>query len=310
MIDFKRFIVFLALLCKLEARAILDVESYQISSIPESQTVKAEFKLRYVPTLPIKQLDPKHQPREASTRPPISTETVVVPKSLDAAPLKPIVTLKLPKASTDPVKDDLPFVISIPQIDVLRNERIEAVVKSMDRHIKNVLGKQDVHQLAQYYNPLWAGLSQPDILGYKIRESAEFRERFNLAVKELEFVLRHVNSDTPVVFGDKKIILKRSTPYSLTNLRLALNKMKYFGQHAGVSDWDDEVNAHANEVLVYVWNKVKENPEEFLPLLLEKLEDAGPTCIQGHTIRMLNTIHSYEKRFYSFPYEGNIALLP
>lgn|GEM_PF-2727952 len=32
MIDLKRFIVFLALLCKLEARAILDVESYQIRS--------------------------------------------------------------------------------------------------------------------------------------------------------------------------------------------------------------------------------------------------------------------------------------
>lgn len=54
---------------------------------------------------------------------------------------------------------------------------------------------------------------------------------------------------------------------------------------------------------------MKEDPEELLPELLANLEIAAPTCIQGHTIRMLSTIHSYESRFLLY-YNGDVDLLP
>lgn len=314
------FIGLLATIFNLEARAILDIESYQIRSISDFKSLSAKIAIKHMPMSPAARETPFLSDEVFALKPShIRQENVFerVP-----APLRPSITSALPsdlahKKDTASVttpfleKKNEPLIISMPQIDVSRNKRIEAVVATLDKHIKSVLGKTDVHQLVPYYRPLWAGLSCLDILGYTDRNSEEFKEKFNLAVKELEFVLQHVNSDVSVDFGDKKVVLKRAkTPYNRTNLELAFNKIKNFGRHASASDWDNEVYAHANEVLVYVWNRVKENPEELVPLLLEKLEDAAPTCIQGHTVRMLNTIHSYEERFYSPLYEGNVSLLP
>jgi hypothetical protein len=67
--------------------------------------------------------------------------------------------------------------------------------------------------------------------------------------------------------------------------------MRELGKHNEGLDFDNETLAHVNEIFVYAWNKVKENPSVRLPALLLGLVDAAPTCIQGYSVRMLCAVH-------------------
>lgn len=76
-----------------------------------------------------------------------------------------------------------------------------------------------------------------------------------------------------------------------TLLATALKKMGTLGKHDGQEDFDKETSASVNEILVYAWHHVKTEPKKYLIDFLIGLTDAAPTCIQGHSVRMLCAIH-------------------
>lgn len=220
----------------------------------------------------------------------------VVPTSIQedrcAVPVLP--TARQVSVDSPPLVD---ITIDVPVFDFERLLAIQAAVEDSDVYLERVRGKTNVHDLAAYYKELWKRLNTPEILRYPSRESQQFKDVFESTIQELEFVLSHVNTDKILKIGGSNIKLKTKLPYNIQNLRLALSKMRKFGRHAGQSDWDNEVNAHVNAVLVYVWHQVKLDPN-LIYTFLSNLIDAAPTCIQGHTVRLLYTIHQCEQNLF------------
>lgn len=231
------------------------------------------------------------------THSPDTPRPVVAPKKED----RPVVEV-LPTVRQVPPFDQAPLAvqnitIDMPLFDFERLAAIQAAVENTNQYLSRAAGKTNVHDLAAYYKELWKSLNTPEILGYSRRESQQFIDIFERTIKEIECVLSHVNTDKILRIGDANIKLKAKRPYNIHNLRLALAKMRSFGRHAGGSDWDNEVNAHVNEVLVYVWHQVKLDPN-LIYTFLSNLIDAAPTCIQGHTVRLLYTIHQYDRNLF------------
>ncbi len=180
---------------------------------------------------------------------------------------------------------------------VERDAAIQKVVTKNDSYITKELAKKtDVHHTDSYYKPLWKGLNIPEIMGYGDKNSSEFRELFTQTVKEVQFVIQHLNTDKEVRVGAVDMVLKLPEGYKKAKIEQAFIKMRELGKHSGSSDWDSEIQAHVNEVFVYVWQEVKLDPKSKLQEFFVQLGDAGPTCIQGHTIRMLQSVHDYSLR--------------
>jgi hypothetical protein len=165
----------------------------------------------------------------------------------------------------------------------------------------------DVHTISRTYcNALWRALDAPRLLSYESATSDEFRTLFDRSVSELTTVITRISKEEPVAIGDRLTgadinlaeldadTLSAGTYFDkslLANLQLGLTSLKVLGKHKGASDFDAETSAHVNEVFVYTWNKVKENPEARLMAFLIGLADAAPTCIQGYTVRLLCAVH-------------------
>lgn len=180
-----------------------------------------------------------------------------------------------------------------------------ASAPTLSEELPAVAQDTDVHALSKTYcRALWARLNRPDILGYDRIASPIFRDKFAEAVSQVGIVLGRISKKEPIMIGDEIILhtdpiadleLLPFASYfddsSLSKLILALNSMKELGKHKGGSDLDNETIAHVNEIFVYVWNKVKEDPSSRLPTFLMGLQDAAPTCIQGYSVRMLCAVH-------------------
>jgi hypothetical protein len=163
----------------------------------------------------------------------------------------------------------------------------------------------NVHTLATTYcRLLWQSVNTPTTLGYDKTDSDIFREKFAKAVSEFEILLKKIADNKPIMIGDT--IILHSDPITDTALlavaeyfdasthsvlKTALTNMRELGKHNEGLDFDNETLAHVNEIFVYAWNKVKENPSVRLPALLLGLVDAAPTCIQGYSVRMLCAVH-------------------
>jgi|GEM_PF-2266385 len=179
-----------------------------------------------------------------------------------------------------------------------------AAAASLIDDLPEVRQDTDVHTLSKTYcRMLWERLNKLDILGYDSVDSDIFRAKFDTTVSEMGIVLERISKSEPIMI-DGRIILHKdpideellafgsyfdTTAYR--KLALALNSMKELGKHKGGSDLDNETIAHVNEIFVYAWEKVKEDPELRLTALLIGLADAAPTCIQGYSVRMLCAIH-------------------
>lgn len=144
----------------------------------------------------------------------------------------------------------------------------------------------DVHGLAKTYcRDVWQAVNAPEAIGYGNKDSAEFDTLFQGSIEELQGVLSKVAKGEPINEADEYFD-KSSSPV----LQLALNSMKVKGKHKGQSDKDNETNAHVNEVFVYCWHRVTQDPSR-LNAFLFGLQDAASTCIQGYSVRMLCAVH-------------------
>ncbi len=133
--------------------------------------------------------------------------------------------------------------------------------------------------------------------------AAEFKDTFAKSVLELGTIIEKIKKEEPIIVGselnlsDKPVIdpamLALGTYFdsaAYIRIKMALTSMGVLGKHKGGADLDGETNAHVNEVFVYVWSKVKADPERLQAFLIGLL-DAAPTCIQGYTVRMLCAVH-------------------
>lgn len=133
----------------------------------------------------------------------------------------------------------------------------------------------DVHSLSKTYcKALWG-----DVLSGGCLSAAhpEFKEVFASSVLELGRVIEKIKDAELIMIGAQINLSDRpiSDPGLLTlgsyfdrdaysTLKTALTNMSVLGKHKGDADFDNETNAHVNEVFVYAWGKVKENPENYL----------------------------------------------
>lgn len=161
----------------------------------------------------------------------------------------------------------------------------------------------DVHSLSRTYcKALWQNIMRGS--NYTAATAPEFKEKFKASVEELGKLILKIQAGQPVLVGgrisatDEPILdpelLSRSESFDAAThpqLMLALKSLSVLGKHKGNSDVDNETNGKVNEIFVYVWSKVKENPEVCLPAFLIGLVDAAPTCIQGYSVRMLCAVH-------------------
>jgi hypothetical protein len=195
------------------------------------------------------------------------------------------------------------FIVSIFCLDTTTTSAAAAAASLID-DLPEIRQDTDVHTLSKTYcRMLWERLNKPDILGYGSVDSDIFRAKFDTTVSEMGIVLERISKREPIMIGDRIILCKDPIDEELLafasyfdaaayrKLTLALNSMKELGKHKGGSDLDNETIAHVNEIFVYSWEKVKEDPELRLTALLIGLEDAAPTCIQGYSVRMLCAIH-------------------
>lgn len=187
----------------------------------------------------------------------------------------------------------------------LSSTNAAAMSSSLEVALPEVGQGADVHSLSSTYcRALWSQLKKPDILGYDTTASSTFRDKFVSAVAELDIVLKRISRNEPVMVGHELILcsdfiveeeLSALAEYfdaaAYGNLAIALNSMKELGKHKGGSDLDSETMAHVNEIFVYAWGKVKEDPDLRLAAFLIGLTDAAPTCIQGYSVRMLCAVH-------------------
>lgn len=175
--------------------------------------------------------------------------------------------------------------------------------------------KQDtnVHDIAKTVTrELWAKLvtKQGSDLTFSVDKDSKFSVSFALAVADIKKIINRIEKSQPIlqflaikdvgsvfsmVLADSDLDAAQ-TPQdwdkaSAKNLRLAMKKMGVLGKHDNATDWDNEANIHANEVLVRVWREVRQN-NELLQNFLTQLADAAPTCIQGHTVRLVEVVSS------------------
>jgi hypothetical protein len=150
----------------------------------------------------------------------------------------------------------------------------------------------DVHTLSKTYcKALWMGVRTAGCPGYLSAASPDFKDVFGESVLELGSVIEKVKNALPIVSEASVADLGAyfdSAAYP--SLKMALTSMSVLGKHKGVSDFDPEANARVNEVFVYSWSRVKEDPTK-LQAFFVGLVDAASTCIQGYTVRMLCAVH-------------------
>jgi hypothetical protein len=177
-----------------------------------------------------------------------------------------------------------------------------AEADSFFRELPEVAQGSDVHNLASTYcKVLWSKVQAGGCLN---TAAAEFKDVFAGSVSELGRVIENIKNESPIMVGaqlnlsDKPVVDPDVLAFgsyfdnaAYPALKLALTSMGALGKHKGGADLDIETNARVSEVFVYVWGKVKEDPESRLQSFLIGLIDAAPTCIQGYTVRMLCAVH-------------------
>lgn len=175
--------------------------------------------------------------------------------------------------------------------------------------------KQDtnVHDIAKTVTrSLWEKLvkKQGDDLTFSAEKNSKFSIFFALVVADINQLINRIENSKPIlqfatikdvgpvfsmVLTDSDLEAEKTSQdwdkSSVKNLRLAIKKMGELGKHENATDWDNEANVHANEVLVRVWHEVKKD-NGLLQDFLVQLADAAPTCIQGHTVRLVEVISS------------------
>lgn len=156
----------------------------------------------------------------------------------------------------------------------------------------------DVHSLSRTYcNALWQNIRRGS--DYTAATESSFNDNFKTSVEELGKLILKIQAGQPVLVAGKINTIEEpiadpdvlSRCESHPQLVIALKSLSILGKHKGQSDLDNETNGKVNEIFVYVWSKVKENPEARLPAFLIGLVDAAPTCIQGYSVRMLCAVH-------------------
>lgn len=167
--------------------------------------------------------------------------------------------------------------------------------------LPEVAQEADVHSLSKTYcKALWSRVRAG---GYLSAAAAEFKDTFAGSVLELGRVIEKIKNAEPIMIGsqlnlsDKSVVDPDVLAFAsyfdrdaYPTLKAAVTSMSVLGKHKGSADLDNETNAHVNEVFVYVWGKVKEDPGR-LPAFLIGLVDASSTCIQGYSVRMLCAVH-------------------
>lgn len=170
-----------------------------------------------------------------------------------------------------------------------------------ESELPEVAQNADVHSLSKTYcKALWSRVQEGRYLS---AAAAEFKDTFAGSVLELGRVIEKIKNAEPIMIGshinltDKPVVDPEILVFAsyfdgeaYPRLRMALTSLSVLGKHKGGPDLDSETNAHVNEVFVYAWGKVKENPERLQGFLIG-LVDAAPTCIQGYSVRMLCAVH-------------------
>jgi hypothetical protein len=165
--------------------------------------------------------------------------------------------------------------------------------------LQEVAQGADVHSLSKTHcKALWMGVRAAGYPGYLSATAPEFKDAFAESVLELGMVIEKIKSTQPIIAGSRINFSETSAAdpgayfdiLAYPSLKMALMSMSVLGKHKGGSDLDSETNARVNEVFVYSWRQVKEDPTK-LQAFLVGLADSASTCIQGYTVRMLCAVH-------------------
>lgn len=168
-------------------------------------------------------------------------------------------------------------------------------------NLPEITQDSDVHSLSSTYcKALWGNIKTK---GDASAFVDGFSDKFSETVAELGVLIENIKNAQPILGGtqinlsgetisDSGLLEMSSYFYreAYTTLKTALTSMSVLNKHKEASDFDGETKAHVSEILVYVWYKIKTDPERLQAFLIG-LVDAAPTCIQGYSVRMLCAVH-------------------
>ncbi len=168
-------------------------------------------------------------------------------------------------------------------------------------NLPEVAQDSDVHSLSSAYcKALWGNIKTK---GNASTFVDGFSDKFSKTVAELGVLIENIKNALPILVGaqinlsgetisDSALLEMSSYFYreAYATLKIALTSMSVLNKHKGGADFDSETKAHVSEILVYVWEKIKTDPERLQAFLIG-LIDAAPTCIQGYSVRMLCAVH-------------------
>lgn len=168
-------------------------------------------------------------------------------------------------------------------------------------NLPEVAQDSDVHSLSSTYcKALWGKIKE---MGKESAFAEGFADRFSETVAELGLLIENIKNAQPILVGAQlnlggetisdPALLNMSSYFdheAHSTLKTALISMSMLNKHKDGTDFDFETKAHISEILVYVWDKIKTDPERLQGFLIG-LVDAAATCIQGYSVRMLCAVH-------------------